>query len=127
MKSRTLLQCWFLLITLLAFAFISEFMVNSFQSDGEVRLQRLAPITALPVIMRELSHQKKAVQEKKKSQQKYARAELYNGKSLEGVVIEEADNWVTLKVDGSQVGLARSDIKRYTLIPAPEHIKTKQQ
>lgn len=125
MKSRTLFQCWFLLITLLAFAFISEFMVKSFQSDGKIRLQRLAPITALPVIMREINHQKKNVQDKRKSSQKYARAVLTNGKTLEGIIVEEGDSWITLKVDGSLVGLSRSDLKELTLLAVPDAVKSK--
>lgn len=119
MKSRTLFQCWFLIITVMAFAFICEFMITSFQVKGQVRLHRLAPITSLPVILKEARQKSKDSKLKKEQKIKYALVTLKNGKTIQGDVIEETDSWVTLKVDKSEVGFARNDMKEFSIIPRP--------
>jgi len=124
MKSKTLVQCWFLLTTVLAFAFISEFMISSFQEDGKVQLHRLAPITALPVVLKEINNKKDKVIAAKKATLKYARIILTNGRSLTGVLVKEDEGWITLKVDGSNVGFPRKEIKQYDLVPAPAKRQT---
>ena len=120
MKSRTLFQCWFLLTTVLAFAFISEFMISSFRTNGKVQLHRLAPITALPVVLREIKSEKNKIAAKKKENVKYAQVTLVNGKKMAGILVAEDENWITLKVDGSNVGFPRKEVKQYELIPKPK-------
>ncbi|HTL46538.1 MAG TPA: hypothetical protein VL688_00575 [Verrucomicrobiae bacterium] len=116
MKSQTLVQCFILLGMMVFLAFVGEFMVRSFMEDGTPALYRVAPITSIPAWFKHRSEKNAPKQEAPAA--RHIKLVLHNGKEFSGELISEEGNWVSLKIDGNEVGFHRSEIKQMEEVPA---------
>ena len=110
MQSRSVIQCFILLIMMVTVAFIGEFMVMSLTGEQVPALYRIAPVTSIPLFFKERSAFRLASEKKEEAAKTFVTLRLLNGKEFRGELVSEDSGWITLKIDGNQVGFSRAEI-----------------
>ncbi len=113
MKSRTIAHCFGFLAILISICLIGEFLFAVFTGHSPQSLHKSFPLVSFPAAIKKstglagISNEKEHLHQEQKPK---LRITLKNGRKIEGVMISEDAAWVTLKVDGSDVGFKRSEI-----------------
>ncbi len=93
---------------------MSEFCLYTFAKQKDLSMHRIAPITSLPfLIYPKLRH---SIHEKNTDLTKidYIQVVLQGGKKLDGKLVSQEGDWLVIDIDGSQIGLKKSEISQIT-------------
>ena len=112
MRSRTVFQCWFFISCFLFIGLMSEFCLYTFAHQKDLSMHRIAPITSLPLLIYPKLRQTHEEGSADLIKINYIQVVLKGGKKLDGKLISEENGWLILDMDGSQIGLKKSEIEK---------------
>ncbi len=120
MKSRTIAHCFGFLAVLIAVCLIGEFLFAVFSGHSPQSLHKSFPLFSFPAAVNKFNAPPSSLSEEeilRREENPRLRLILKNGRQMEGIRVSEDAAWVTLKVDGSEVGFKRSEIARIEQAP----------
>lgn len=120
MKTKTVANCFILLLAMAMAAFLVEGVVAPLMNKSPSPIYKILPLTSLPILWEKLTRNvssndallEKTSQERKNvSEKNIVTLSLTNSNEVTGELVSEQGEWVTVNIAGSHVGFHRSEIK----------------
>ena len=124
MRAKTTIYCFGLLSALALVGLASEAVVATLAKTKPPSVYQIIPVTSLPLLVKHFETERtdkssaparqKSISEKEQAARLIETATLYlkNGSKVSGPIISEEGGWITLRIDGSEVGFYGSEINR---------------
>jgi len=93
---------------------VAQFLFSSVAEKNVRGIYRVFPVNSLPLIAKILKQEQEPENSGEIVAPKKPQVILHlkSGSQLHGELVEESENWLTLNIDGSDVGFRRSEIDR---------------
>lgn len=114
MRPSTIVHCFGLLSIFTLFILVAQFLFSSLAEKNVTGVYRVFPVTSIPLIAKIIKQGKGAAAPSESVPAKKPQVILHlkSGSQIHGELLEESENWLSLNIDGSEVGFRRSEIDR---------------
>lgn len=115
MRPSTIVHCFGLLTIFTLFILVGQFLFSSLTKESAWGVYRVFPVTSIPLIAKKIKqarHPELAAQEQAKLKKTQMILHLKSGSEIHGELVNETDHWITLRIDGSEVGFLKSEIEK---------------
>lgn len=114
MRARTVVFTFGLISVVSVLALFGELVAGRLFQITSPKIHQILPVSSIPHLYRLVFHgdEMKTSSEEQKSEreQKWMTLKLRGGQEVAGELVSEEPGWVTLRIDGSQVGFRSAEI-----------------
>lgn len=113
MNTKIFLHCFVIMTAVALTTFLGEFLIRPQLDLPVAKAHAFFPVSSFPTILKEISGEKEKG-DKDRVPAPPVKVTLKNGKILEGPMIKNEDGWITLEIDGDEVGFHQSEVRSMT-------------